>query len=470
MIPLPRQGGTGLRFRLFGFPVCIHWSFLLIAALLGLGSPGVSFGVVVVWTVIVLVSVLVHELGHAFAARGFGAAPTIDLFVFGGITAFVPPRRMGRVASIWVTLAGPLAGFALGGFVLSVSGAFGVDRPSLRIYQDASLAEQAVSISIYVNLVWGLVNLLPILPLDGGNVVRNLIPGTPEQRGRMAAYASLAMSIALLVWIARSDLGGLHTLWLLPLMLAGVNLQAILAERREAPHSSTEAVLAPLRALDGGDLGALVPLARVLPLVPADARDRAKVTAIEILLRQGRGAEARRALAELPGTAHPSIYALVDTVDGAPAHGVAMLDDLFRRSPSPALARTVLLGRVLAGRGSEVPAVHVSLVPYLGTTAGDVLRELQHVAHVRGDFVAATLIGEHLLAGGGPVDPWVLYNLACSAACAGDPARAMWRLGQAVEAGWHDPDQLDHDHDLAPLWVLPEFRALRARVAAVPAG
>lgn len=470
MIPLPRQGGTGLRFRLFGFPVRIHWSFLLIAALLGLGSPGVSFAVVATWTAIVFVSVLVHELGHAFAARGFGASPTIDLFALGGVTAFVPPKRMGRAGSIWVTLAGPLAGFALGGFVLSVAGAFGVDRPSLTIYRNSSIAEQAVSISIYVNLVWGLVNLLPILPLDGGNVVRNLLPGTPEQRGRTAAIASIVMAFALLVWIVRADLGGLSTLWLLPVMLAGVNLQSLLAERRaEEDGRSNELLFAHLRALDAGEPGALDALARVLPVAPADARDRAKVTAIEILLRQGRGGDARRALTALAGAAHPSVYALVDTVDGSAAHGVSMLDDLFARNPSPALGRAVLLGRVLAGRGTEVPAVHVSLLPYLGAGSGDVLRELQHVAHVRGDFHGAVLIGEHLLAGG-VVDPWVLYNLACSSARAGDPARALWRLGQAVDAGWNDAAQLDQDHDLSSLWVLPEFRALRARVAGVATG
>lgn len=466
MIPLPRQGGAGLRFRLFGFPVSIHWSFLLIAAILGLGSPGVSLGLVVLFTVVVLVSVLVHELGHAFAARGFGAAPTIDLYIFGGITAFVPPRHMGRVGSIWVTLAGPLAGFALGGFVLSVAGAFGVTEPSLRVYQDSSLAEQTVSLAIYVNIVWGFVNLLPIMPLDGGNIVRNLLPGSPEQRARTAAIASIVLSIGLVVWLFQADLGGMSTLPFLPLMLAAVNAQTLLADRGTAAAGPTEELLVALRALDDGDDAAFDRVAQLLPLAPPEARDRAKVTAIEILLRRGRGAAARRALTALPGSAHPSAYALVETVDGAPGHGVAMLDDLFARAPSATLARSLLLGRVLAGRSAEVPTVHASLVPYLGPTVFDVLRELQHVAHVRGDFRGAVLIGEHLLAGGGPVDPWVLYNLACSAACGGDPERALARLSQAIDAGWNDVHQLDTDHDLAPLWVRPEFRHLRARLAA----
>ena len=286
------QGGKGvLRFPLFGFPVAIHPSFFIIAAFIGLGSPELSLGVVAVFTVIVLVSVLAHELGHAFAARGFGAEPTIDLYIFGGVTAFVPPQSMGRVRSIWVTLAGPLAGFALGGFVLSVAGAFGVDNPSLRIYRDSSVAEYAVSIVIYVNIIWGFANLLPILPLDGGNILRNLLPGTPEQRARVGAVISLVIAVGLCIWLVHIDYARMLTL---PVLLAALNLGSIFSDRRQPAAENTEQVLADLRRLDDGDPGAHDALLASMAQLPAPGRDRAKVTAVELLVRQGRGAEARR--------------------------------------------------------------------------------------------------------------------------------------------------------------------------------
>ena len=459
---MPREGRGGLRFPLFGFPVRIHPSFLLIALLVGLGSPGVSLGIVVVWTLVVLVSVLVHELGHAFAARGFGAAPTIDLYLLGGVTAFVPPASMGRARSIWVTLAGPLAGFALGGFVLSVAGAFGVNHPTLRIYSDASVAEHVVSVAIYVNIVWGFVNLLPIMPLDGGNIVRNILPGTAEQRSRIAAAASVLVAAGLCIWLVH--IGYSHFV-VLPLLLAAMNIQSIIAEQHRPIEAHTDKVLDDLRRLDAGDTNALASLSASLVPMATDGRDRAKVTAVEILARQGRGGEARQALTMLPGNAHPSSYALVETVDGAPEHGIAMLDDLFGRAPSPSLARYVLMARVLGGQAAYVPALYAMLPP--GTHNADVLRELQHLAHVRGQFEGSVAIGEYLLGLSPVVDPWVLYNIACSAARLGDSSRALTRLSQAVDAGWNDTAQLDADHDLASLWATPEFHAIRHRLAGV---
>jgi Zn-dependent protease len=461
---MPRAGRGGLRFPLFGFPVLIHPSFFFIAILIGLGSPHLSLGLVAMWTIVVLVSVLVHELGHAFAARGLGAhEPSIDLYIFGGVTAFVPPASMGRARSIWVTLAGPLAGFALGGFVLSVAGAFGVADPSLRIYTNSTMAEQAVSIVIYVNIIWGFVNLLPIMPLDGGNIVRNLLPGTPEQRSRVAALISVGLAAGLCVWLVHVDYARMIAL---PLLLGALNLTAIFGDRRQPVVENTERVLADLRRLDAGDPSAFAALQSSMALVPDEGRDRAKVTAVEVLLRQGRGPEARDALTALPGNAHPSSYALVESVDGLPAHGIAMLDDMFGRAPSPSLARYVLMSRVLAGRGVEIPALYAMLPA--GTGSPDLLRELQHLAHVRGDFVGSVTIGEYLLVASPVIDPWVLYNIACSAARLGDTGHAMARLSQALDAGWTDARQLDTDHDLAALWVMPEFRALRARLAGLP--
>jgi hypothetical protein len=79
-------------------------------------------------------------------------------------------------------------------------------------------------------------------------------------------------------------------------------------------------------------------------------------------------------------------------------------------------------------------------------------------------------IGEFLLTAVPHVDPWVLYNIACSSARLGDAPRALARLHQAVDAGWVDARQLDTDHDLASLWVTPEFREIRRRLSATPVG
>jgi hypothetical protein len=92
VLPMPRNGGGGLRFSLFGFPIRIHPWFLIVAGIIGFSGPEPNLARALVWIGVVLVSVLVHELGHAFAARTVGAEPTIDLYALGGLTAFAPPR------------------------------------------------------------------------------------------------------------------------------------------------------------------------------------------------------------------------------------------------------------------------------------------------------------------------------------------------------------------------------------------
>src|SRR5690606_26653532 len=113
---------------------------------------------------------------------------------------------------------------------------------------------------------------------------------------------------------------------------------------------------------------------------PASTRDRLKVTAVEILARQGRVPEAREALAQLPGTAHPTLYALVDAADGDP-HGITMLDEMVRAQPLPSVARYALLARLLTGRSGDVPSYYLSLPS--SAQSPEQLRELQYLAHVR---------------------------------------------------------------------------------------
>ena len=122
-------------FRLFGFPVSVHGSFLLLVAFLGYnGNTDVQR--VLAFVVIAFVAILVHELGHAFVARAQGSTftPIISLEGWGGNTRYRPASVPSRMQSILVTAAGPAAGFALGAIVLAVRSAGVVESTSFTDY------------------------------------------------------------------------------------------------------------------------------------------------------------------------------------------------------------------------------------------------------------------------------------------------------------------------------------------------
>jgi Zn-dependent protease len=185
-MPFVTPSLPGLRFRLFGFPVTIGVDFLLITLIIGLQArPGVG---IFEWVVVVAVSILIHELGHAFALSMYNIHPEIRLWGMGGLTisGFVlPPRK-----SILVSLAGPLVG-------IPVAIAFMVLKPWL---PSTGLLAETASDLIFVNLWWGVLNLLPISGLDGGNVIVNLFVIVLGQRGKrpglvVVAVCSVAIAI-----------------------------------------------------------------------------------------------------------------------------------------------------------------------------------------------------------------------------------------------------------------------------------
>jgi Zn-dependent protease len=160
----------GLRFRLFGFPITIGVDFLFITLIIGLQArPGVY---ILEWVGVVAVSILIHELGHAFAFRAYNIHPEIRLWGMGGLTisGFVlPPRK-----SILVSLAGPLVGIPVAIAVMVV-------KPWLPTTDPFAITAGDL---IFVNLWWGILNLLPIAGLDGGNVLTNLFIVVFGQRGK----------------------------------------------------------------------------------------------------------------------------------------------------------------------------------------------------------------------------------------------------------------------------------------------
>jgi len=154
-----------LRFQLFGFPVRIEWTFWILCLILGMSflqQPGSeALGKFVLLAAIVTGSILVHELGHAYARKQCGA-PYSELILhnFGGLCT--GPGQFSRGQTIWIAGAGPLASITLGclaGLLVFTPGA------SENIWLKFFVAQM-----IWVNIGWAILNLLPIFPLDGGQI------------------------------------------------------------------------------------------------------------------------------------------------------------------------------------------------------------------------------------------------------------------------------------------------------------
>jgi len=187
-VSTPIEGGRPLlRVRVLGFPVHLDLSFVIIMAVLGY-YPGVTLRDMALWLLITPVAVLVHELGHAVAARSAGARPQIALAGFGGVTSFTPSRPLSRARSLGISLAGPVVGLAVGLALLAIHSATedGIDP--------AGWQARVLFIGIFTCIAWSVLNLLPVLPLDGGQAMRELLPGSPEVRARRAAAVSVVVA------------------------------------------------------------------------------------------------------------------------------------------------------------------------------------------------------------------------------------------------------------------------------------
>jgi Zn-dependent protease len=197
----PERTRYDVNFRVLRFPVRVHPFFWIFTALLGasvLEDYGVLF--LLVWIAVVLVSILVHELGHALAFRRFGVDSHIVLYAFGGLA--VPWSHVnGRWRRIVVSLAGPFAGFVLCGVLWGSNqlspwvpdrGAFGA-KPDPLWYAYIAL--------VWVNLVWGIFNLLPVFPLDGGQVSQEVCGALWRRNGqRIALQISFVVACLIAVY------------------------------------------------------------------------------------------------------------------------------------------------------------------------------------------------------------------------------------------------------------------------------
>jgi stage IV sporulation protein FB len=178
-----------LRFQLFGFPVAVHWLFWVNTALFGGGlsaSTPEQIKQLILWVIAAFVSVLIHELGHTFLMRRYGARASIMLYGFGGLA--IPDRGFNRVQNILVSLAGPALQIGLG---------FAVAELARYILPGVTTLHSFLGAFTYISIFWGILNLVPIYPLDGGHVLLHFLG---PRLAKITYTVGIVCAIALGIW------------------------------------------------------------------------------------------------------------------------------------------------------------------------------------------------------------------------------------------------------------------------------
>lgn len=161
---------------MLGFPVHVRPGFVMFMMLIVV-LYGDVFGL---WLAGSLAAfTLLHELGHAVAARRTGAKAEISLNFLAGYASYVPSRPLSRAEQIGISFAGPGIQIAVSVAILFALGASPLERPSYS-------SDPALLAIWWAGPIIGLFNLMPILPLDGGNIVTKALDRVlPDRAERM---------------------------------------------------------------------------------------------------------------------------------------------------------------------------------------------------------------------------------------------------------------------------------------------
>jgi Zn-dependent protease len=183
----PPATQADLHFRVLGIPVRVHPFFWIVTLLLGLGGDPEPVRMLV-WVAVVFTSILVHELGHALTQRYFRGHPWITLYSFGGLASCNDCDRSPR-SQLLILFAGPVAGFLFAGLVILLLMALGrfagfqLFWIPVRWEPFGTTLDFAIAYLLLVNILWGLINLLPVYPLDGGQIAREIFTLANARRG-----------------------------------------------------------------------------------------------------------------------------------------------------------------------------------------------------------------------------------------------------------------------------------------------
>lgn len=225
--------GTIQIFSLAGIRVCLHWSWLILLVIRWQMDMGYQSQA---WNVIEFLGlfgiVLLHEFGHAFATRSVGGtANLIVLWPLGGVAMVKAPARPG--AFLWSIAAGPLVNVALMPVLLIVAVMVGL-RPGLTL-NGLTDFELFVFYLNMINVLLLVFNMMPVYPLDGGQIFQSLLWFVMSRSASLLIAAGVGLVLAVIIALA-SFYAGMIFLGVMAIFLAlqayqGLRIARMMAEQ-----------------------------------------------------------------------------------------------------------------------------------------------------------------------------------------------------------------------------------------------
>lgn len=196
MLGMAGETPIDLNFRLFGIPVRVHPYFWLSCAIM-LWNPDQP-EVILIGSIAMFFCVLVHELGHAAMFRRYGWQSDIVLYFMGGYAtgAALPPWKYIRCVA-----AGPLTGLAVWGVTYAIYWVLLDNLP--RLFVDYPSLSFFFLILNFGGFMVNLINFIPVVPLDGGQIMATLLPmyrGRGRATTQLIHQISIATAGAVAVW------------------------------------------------------------------------------------------------------------------------------------------------------------------------------------------------------------------------------------------------------------------------------
>jgi tetratricopeptide (TPR) repeat protein len=446
-----------LRFRIGRIPVEVHPGHFLLAGLLGADllqgpEPAVHL---VLWIAVVFFSVLLHELGHATVGVLFGYRPSIQLVWTGGVTRYsnagatIPWQRQ-----VLLTLAGPGAGLLFGTACILAERS---TAPS------SGYLQFVLANLIWVNIVWSLINLAPVPPMDGGTISNAVLTRLFGRRGFLfAQIIALVICAAGIAWLLTVSRQSSYTVVLL--LIFGLRaFGGVTAYLRGEIPDPNSAALIPFRNAQilykQGQLPSAKKLAeQALEAAASEPKLQSQIHHLLgwIAVKEGNGRAALDHFSQVQGqTVEPHALAASFSLIGDEARAIPLWEQAYSQSRDPTVLHEwagALIRDHRAADARRLPGVDMSLAY---TCA-------ERVLFVRGEFAAAARVGLAALDEYPSAD--AAYDVACAMARAGDGEGAIRLLDRAAALGFQKRAAAASDPDLASLHSDPRFQDWLSRL------